>query len=490
MAQIGVAEIARVLGVSRPRVWQLRKREDFPPAAGEAGGREFWEEMTILRWAAGAGREMSQRAPALWRHVDPNARPASYLGAVVVEKHVVLRWDTQVGEVALAFPLPGTTIAVTPGEVAPRAARRIRVGDTLVVVLFTSDPWGPSLDAVDRLAPDRAYSPRWTDLAALLGDPAPWWAPNLRRPERILRWTPGARPATIEPITDVDTGPLLRLAASAGEGSVRTTLNWLASRIRERAADAADVQMGDAEDCSDSAAIAVAARPLSAAEGPEPAEVVRRDAWLEILAREDDLAEQCVLAAVAWDSGWDFPFGSTTEVDPVDDAAAARWAEALIRPAARTAAYAVFGAPADDALLYDPRTGLPAVRTARGAIATAVPQRLPTTSPLAEVVFGEHSVYIATEDGSLYLAPESPGLGVSWGYGGSGPHTLAALLDRLIDDPAAPAASRDRTGPPASGLLDLTRHPWPPGTRLTRARLIAARDSSAADGDSSQPEEI
>ncbi len=476
MAQIGVAEIAKLLGVSRPRIWQLRKREDFPQPAGTSGGREFWEEMTVLRWAAAAGREISLRAPALWRPVEPSVQPATYLGAAVVQQHVVLRWDTTVGEVAVAFPLPGTTIAVTPGKVAKATALRIPFGDTLVVVLFGWDPGGPSLDAIDRSAPDQPYSPQWTDLAGVLGHPAPWWAPRLRRPDRMLRWTPGSRPMTIEPITDIDCDPLLRLSAIAGDGSVRSTLDWLARTLRERAASTAQLDLDGVEKCADREAIAVAARPLPADDGrDQPAEVVRRDAWLNILARDDDLAERCVVGAIAWNGGEDFPFGGVTEIDPVDDEVAARWA-ALLEPApGRTAAYAIFDARDDDAQLRDPRTGLPAVRTVRGGITAAVPQRLPTTSPLAAVIFGEHTVYIATDDGALYLAPEAPGFGLSWGYGGTGPYTLAGLLDRLLEDPAAPASAPDRSQQPAAGLLEVVRHPWPAGTQLTRAQLLAAR---------------
>jgi predicted DNA-binding transcriptional regulator AlpA len=57
--RVGIAEIARLLGVSRPRVWQLRRRADFPAPAGRVGGRDWWVEATVRRWAAETGRELT-----------------------------------------------------------------------------------------------------------------------------------------------------------------------------------------------------------------------------------------------------------------------------------------------------------------------------------------------------------------------------------------------------------------------------------------------
>jgi hypothetical protein len=70
----------------------------------------------------------------------------------------------------------------------------------------------------------------------------------------------------------------------------------------------------------------------------------------------------------------------------------------------------------------------------------AVPQRLPATTPLDHVVLRDHQVWIRTRDGTLYLAPED-GDGLTWGYRGNGPTTLAKLLNRLLDDVNAPAVS-------------------------------------------------
>jgi predicted DNA-binding transcriptional regulator AlpA len=52
---MGVAEIAELLQVSRQRVDQLTRRDDFPEAAQLASGR-VWRREDVERWAKKAGR--------------------------------------------------------------------------------------------------------------------------------------------------------------------------------------------------------------------------------------------------------------------------------------------------------------------------------------------------------------------------------------------------------------------------------------------------
>lgn len=53
---VGVAEIADLIGVSRQRVDQLTRTEDFPtPVADLASGR-IWERGDVDAWARAAGR--------------------------------------------------------------------------------------------------------------------------------------------------------------------------------------------------------------------------------------------------------------------------------------------------------------------------------------------------------------------------------------------------------------------------------------------------
>lgn len=78
-------------------------------------------------------------------------------------------------------------------------------------------------------------------------------------------------------------------------------------------------------------------------------------------------------------------------------------------------------------------------------------------------------------DGRLYPAPKDSYFGLSWGYGGSGPGSLALLIHRLLEDGITARGADNATGAPA-GLEELTQIDWPRGTVFTRAQLEAARD--------------
>lgn len=82
-------------------------------------------------------------------------------------------------------------------------------------------------------------------------------------------------------------------------------------------------------------------------------------------------------------------------------------------------------------------------------------------------------IWIRTADGTIYPAPQSAGFGPSWGYTGSGPGTLALLIDTLLTDITAPAPD-DINGAPESLEL-LTQRRLPRSTVLTREQLEAAR---------------
>jgi len=74
----------------------------------------------------------------------------------------------------------------------------------------------------------------------------------------------------------------------------------------------------------------------------------------------------------------------------------------------------------------------------------------------------------------LWLAPALPGRGLSWGYRGGGPHALAALLNRLLDDISGRPA--DLADNPPEGLLDLIAEtPQNGTTTYTQDQLLSAR---------------
>lgn len=171
-----------------------------------------------------------------------------------------------------------------------------------------------------------------------------------------------------------------------------------------------------------------------------------------------------------WDGGRDLPFGRlVTIADPIVGPAA-EWAKRS-KPAARTAAATLVDPKGRDEILVDPATDAPVARGARGQLHAASPRRLPTTSPLAELIL-DRQIWIRVADGTLYPAPQDHYYGISWGYSGSGPATLALTLHRLMHDITAPAG--DGINGALLGLEELTRQPWPKGTVLTREQLEAA----------------
>lgn len=178
---------------------------------------------------------------------------------------------------------------------------------------------------------------------------------------------------------------------------------------------------------------------------------------------------QCVCKAFAWDSGEDFPFSNVGKVDPAQGPGA-EWVPRL-EPIERTAAFELIDHGGGGQTLIDPATGAPAVQRIDGAMVAAIPQWLRAASSLAELILSRDLVWICTADGMLYPAPQYVGRELSWGYPGSGPAALAAVIDCLLDDinAAVPA-------PPGGldGLEKLTRMAWPHGTVLTRKQLEAA----------------
>jgi predicted DNA-binding transcriptional regulator AlpA len=478
MSNLGISEVARLLGVSRPRVWQLRKRPDFPQPCGREHGREVWDENDIVRWGAANGRGRLPQTPLLFLPSEPGVA-AHYLGAQMAGEFVLLSWDTAAGCVCVAYEH-------TAGPPAPRnpvsdLADRIRGADVLVVVeSYDWNAFGPGLTAVDLANPAERYMPRWGDLARLFGAPVPYWPERLEDPELMMRWAPGDPPAVILATPTPDTTPLLQLAAAEPEtGNASRTTRTLAKTIQDRATRRALHDIELLSKVADRDSLTLAATPYETSPADNIPEDARREGWLQILGRRDELAFDCVRIALQWNSGADFPFSSTTEVRAERGSIAEEWAAALDSGAARTAAYVIFGgreAEEDVKLLHDPAMDVPVIKTDRSTFRAAIPQRLPATAPLSKVILYYGNVWIRTEDGGLYLAPQQPGRLLSWGYSGTGPCMLAILLDRLLNDINAPAPGYN-AGNPRAGLGYLTEHAPDEGAIFTRAQLSEARGS-------------
>jgi hypothetical protein len=110
------------------------------------------------------------------------------------------------------------------------------------------------------------------------------------------------------------------------------------------------------------------------------------------------------------DGGDDFPYSNPETVD-TGTACGAEWARRLV-PSKRTAAFEITDhgdwADGDAGCLLDPETDAPVTVTATThELATAIPRRLPASSPLAEIIL-DQTIWVRTQDGILYPRPSTP----------------------------------------------------------------------------------
>lgn len=433
----------------------------------------------------------------------PPGRAGVFTRSRLVEDFVILEWDTAYGTIGWAHYLraPGIRALALSGAVYSHFWEHM----SKIYTALALPAGGLNLDLAPRLEAvdlhsgarrSRVYEVTWSQLAGILGTNPPLWHWALRDADAMLEWKPGDPPAVI-PADDpeVPARPLLELAADEPDGSpVSAACLWFAREARSRAGQSArdDIkEIGEeaSKPGSDCAHIHVAAVPAPSLRPAEtkPEETVLRAAWAQITERRDPLAWKVAQLAQRWDGGQAWPGGERAEFAPDSCQAAAEWTAGL-KPAPGGQPPTVLErllleqvSDVDQAeLLVDEASGFPAVRRTdhlgEVMILASVPQRISTTSPLAEVTFGGFTIWIRTEDGRLWLAPEVAGSGLSWGYRGGGPHALAKLLGKLLDDiTAPPVTSRDR-GQPDKGLMDLVQSAPQGGvTVYTRAQLLAAR---------------
>jgi|GEM_PF-1759586 len=477
----GCAALLRVRP-RRARRW-VRRGEFIEPEGQD--GAPFWERTAVWRWAARQGPPLSGIAPlSYWPdatssagYLGPTRRPSRF-----GEDDVVLTWAAGPGRVAMIWR-PTDPIML-------RLAEEVEHVDADVLVTVDPDFGidGPGVRAINTARPNEQYGLAWRDLARVLGQPIPYWPWTLRHPELLEAWQPGTATVTAPARPELDTTVLLRMAAMFDPShATHRTLENLARIAQHRGTADACGDLRILDQCLDrfhdtvaAPTTVVAARPLEIGDfdidlDPDDAlldETTRRIGWLELLPRDDILTCQCVRQALLWDGGKHMPFSHPTEVD-VTTAAGREWVARLEPATHRTAAFAHIDADGDGEALTDPATGAPAVRYSDEKVPTSLPQRLPATSELAELILG-HPLWVRATDGTLYLLPQSPTYGSSWGYGGGGPGNLAVVIGQLLDDITAEAS-----GTPSgafAGLQALTRLPWPAGTILSRDLLEAARD--------------
>lgn len=446
------------------------------------------------------GRDDSDTTSPRW--LKPSSAtdgPAVFDQADFAGGYAVLRWQTPRGTLGLAHSLIDGNATCTAVVSALRRRHEEHLADRYAWVVVAqsstqvtvSDAHVPQLFAYD-LTTVQEYETPWRQLAAVLGQRAPYFFSELRDRGAIAAWRPGTPPAEV-PACHATTpiSALAELAAGEPEGSPAAAVCWyLAREVRRRDHASVTAQLADlrknAADGGDGAHLDLGAVPaeLRHPDPAEPPEVVRRAGWLAITERRDVLAHRAADFAHRWDGGKDWHTGALVSARPSSCPTAREWATRLL-PADRAQHPSVLEkillGTAPDAstanLQTDPVTGIPAVRSPESEreTATFAVQRLPTNSPLAALTLSSHTVWIRTQDDTLWFAPERPGCGVSWGYPGTGCHTLAELLDALLADISAPPMTSG--GPEAPpGLLELLAStPQDGSTTYTRAQLLAAR---------------
>ncbi|MEY9860211.1 hypothetical protein ABH935_005847 [Catenulispora sp. GAS73] len=458
----------------------------FHPALPEpllgTGGRTTLEP--AIRHLAAHDLYLAEEAPLLWRPAG-QAEPATIVATAVRGSFFLCLWRARAGLIAVVYPCDCEDIYTQdPADYWQLAQGLPERPDTIACLNTDFGLWGPEFTAVDARHPGRYYRATWPDLAGALGRDVPWWPDTLRRPERMTSWCAAPEPFTThyyEVTTNLDVMALIELAEAEPEDSAaRVAVLHLTSDIRDRAMTDCRIQTSSLEDAAGRWTGAVlAARPRKRGFkqfAGVPAERLR-EGWQVIARRPDHLAWTSLRVAKAWNGGANMPFGRPVTVRSTSPAAK-EWAARLVQ-SDPTAAVAFLHGYDIATVLTDPRTGLPAVHGGGEPpfpCHTLPPDRLPTTSPLAEVILDE-VIWIRTADGTLYPAPRRHDYGPAFGYDGTGPRVLAVLIDRLLDDIGADGI--DIMADSISiGLHEGATGRWAAGAVLTRGQLLLARQST------------
>jgi hypothetical protein len=477
--------LCKLLEVDLKGLDKLIRRKGLPTSTDSDEHGPFWSVKTVREWLTSSHyRPLASLLLDWW----PDAEgPASYCGAEPKRYHatdpepaaVLQHWRTRSGAtVVVCWPMPdhSTTVRRYLHDWAPNADAYLTIGVD----------WGPDGPSVWAERGDQRGNDddeiEWADLARVLGQPAPFWPDRLRHPDLITSWAPGNAPTHRHGVPAVNIDPLLRMAAlySVDHPVHKTMIHY--AQVIQAGSDATEsVDVGLLRERFDNGLLTpeqltVAAKglPVPQVDLEDLPALTRRIAWREVLDRDDVLAEQCVSAAREWNGGKDTSHPHTIQIART---AAGQEFLSRLQPSPRLAMFIILDPDRKATPMVDPLTDSPvAVPADEGEpIRASAPNRLPTTSPLAELIL-EHPIWIRTADGTLYPAPYDRYYGLSWGYGGTGPATLAELIRALLDDITAYGAGSTEADHPPEGLLTLVRHKWPAGTVLTRDQLEAARD--------------
>ncbi|QTE01510.1 hypothetical protein [Streptomyces cyanogenus] len=497
------AELQSTFGLSANSWEQITSSPDMPRPMDPkyTDGVTKWAGQYFARWLARQHPLLAGRVPSLL-HPAPATKPCYLDGRYATSdeagwdrEHFAGLWETCTGVVAVIYPRSRIGAPRDLLEFHENAA-------TVVTVQPDYDLYGPSLEAVDRALPDLQYEPRWSEVAAHVGTQVPWWPSQLRRPEHLTSWRPGDDPVPVDVVTWPSWEPLYELAGAEPEGSpVRGACFTIGHEMRTKAAEWIEHEVTEILDTrgdfgrgkSPKAAAERAAMVLPAVpstEDPGRSETVSADVvalgLAELCRRTDDHSVECLEQISMW-SREHLPFGGVFSITRTDvSREGAEWINRL-RRVSPTAIHRLWTVNGDDPVgtFVDPVTGSPVVafkgrfmfRDSREiSYLGSAPKRLPAGSVLKEVILDE-PVWVRTTDDILYPAPSLDAPGLSWGYSGSGPGTLAQCVGRLLDDGSAHAVTYgDRQDEPGLEAFFQIKHER--GTRIPRQRLEALRTSS------------
>lgn len=436
--------------------------------------------------------------------IAPADEPAEFLGAEatdLVPGYAFLYWNTHVGVLAAAYR---TTERVRIGK--PAHIRHHRTDIRVQLTVPDMGFWAP--DGPDVQDEASGQSLWWRYYANAIGRAAPYWPWSLAHRELIAQWRPGDPVVTTAATHDTEAVRLLELAALYPPDS---TVARVLRHCYLRSAQAANAGHrvcfeSFAEEPQDEhtwrltgylepAAAAIPLDELDQHAQDEFSDTALRSVFADITSRTDTLSEQVVDELRGSGVRSFLPFNHTERYHlpsradrPTAEHSATfqEWRHRLQEAPPRQPDARFGGLPRDEAScrFVDPITGAPVVCLDHEHVAlgteyvTLLPRRLPTTSPLAEVILdgGQH-VWVRTSDRVLYPLPAGD-LGYAWGYGGTGPGTLTRIVERLLDDiTAAPVDAHDQ--PPTASLERVFQRKHPTGTVLTRAELEHARSNAA-----------
>jgi hypothetical protein len=496
------ARMQETFGISRTDWRRLATGPGMPAPLDPkyTGGETKWSAYAFARWLAARHPDLAEHTPFLLR---PAGSPATrYLGGSCAEDdfphaRFVGLWRTGFGRLAIVYPLDQ---AFDPDQVI----EKIPSADTIVVVWNDWSIYGvPNLEAVDPARPELPYSPDWVDVAAHIGTRVPWWPLHLRRARAVNAWSPGDEPATVEPVSWPSWEPLYDMALSEAKGNaVRTACFSIGHQIRKDAAENAAWEIAHMDELAESgdpgdyvvsqqgerASMMICASPDP--DDPGRAEAVEDDeaicAGVVALGRRtDDLAVECLGQIAGWTNRYS-PFGGSFSIVAEKATPAGREWIARLRHTTPTALHRLEGDRSNTTdTLVDPVTDAPVIaRVGHYMFSPAdevsylsyAARRLPPGSRIKEVIL-DNPIWVRTEDGTLHPMPTLDAPGLSWGYRGSGPGTLAVMIGRLLDDGSADAVGYDDknalNGEPKLEAFLQRQHER--GTRLSRRLLESAR---------------